>query len=117
MQVFMHIMWEFYLLVHLILETLNFESNLTFEFEIAIKLKTEIRKKRKSKWEAGPIASLPLAHFQLTASAWPTAQATTAPWWQTHALVLVSSPTGGALWPAATTRAFFFHHPKTPAAS
>jgi hypothetical protein len=40
MQVFMHIMWEFYLLVHLILETLNFESNLTFEFEIGIKLKT-----------------------------------------------------------------------------
>jgi hypothetical protein len=47
MQVFMHIMWEFYLVVHLILETLNFESNLTFKFEIGIKLKTEIRKKKK----------------------------------------------------------------------
>jgi hypothetical protein len=30
----MHIMLEFYLLVHLILETLNFESNLIFEIEI-----------------------------------------------------------------------------------
>jgi hypothetical protein len=59
MQVFMHIMWEFYLLVHLILETLNFESNLTFEFEIGIKLKTEIRKKKeKSKWEVRPISLL-----------------------------------------------------------
>jgi hypothetical protein len=38
----MHIMLEFYLLVHLILETLNFESNLIFEFEIGLKLKTEI---------------------------------------------------------------------------
>jgi hypothetical protein len=43
----MHIMWEFYLVVHLILETLNFESNLTFKFEIGIKLKTEIIKKKK----------------------------------------------------------------------
>jgi hypothetical protein len=34
MYVFMHIMLEFYLLVHLILETLNFESNLIFEIEI-----------------------------------------------------------------------------------
>jgi hypothetical protein len=33
--------------MHLILETLNFESNLIFEFEFEIKLKTEIRKRRK----------------------------------------------------------------------
>jgi hypothetical protein len=42
MYIFMHIKLEFYLLMHLILETLNFESNLIFEFEIKIKLKTEI---------------------------------------------------------------------------
>jgi hypothetical protein len=46
MYVFMHIMLEFYLLVHLILETLNLESNLIFEYKIGIKLKTEIRKKK-----------------------------------------------------------------------
>jgi hypothetical protein len=42
MYIFMHIKLEFYLLMHLILETLNFESNLIFEFENKIKLKTEI---------------------------------------------------------------------------
>jgi hypothetical protein len=42
MYIFMHIKLEFYLLMHLILKTLNFESNLIFEFEIKIKLKTEI---------------------------------------------------------------------------
>jgi hypothetical protein len=41
MYIFMHIKLEFYLLMHLILETMNFESNLIFEFEIEIKLKTE----------------------------------------------------------------------------
>ena len=46
MYVFMHIMLEFYLLVHLILETSNLESNLIFEYKIGIKLKTEIRKKK-----------------------------------------------------------------------
>ena len=44
MYVFMHIMLEFYLLVYLIWETLNLESNWIFEFETGIKLKTEIKK-------------------------------------------------------------------------
>jgi hypothetical protein len=47
MYIFMHIKLKFYLLVHLILETLNFESKLIFEYKIEIKLKTEIRKRRK----------------------------------------------------------------------
>ena len=47
MYVFMHIMLEFYLLVHLILETSNLESNLIFEYKIGIKLKTEIREKKR----------------------------------------------------------------------
>jgi hypothetical protein len=45
MYVFMHIMLEFYFLVHLILETSNLETNLIFEYKIGIKLKTEIRKR------------------------------------------------------------------------
>ena len=44
MYVFMHMMLEFYLLVYLIWETLNLESNWIFEFETGIKLKTEIKK-------------------------------------------------------------------------
>jgi hypothetical protein len=47
MYIFMHIKLEFYFLVHIILETLNFESNLNFESKIEIKLKIEIRKKKK----------------------------------------------------------------------
>jgi hypothetical protein len=45
MYVFMHIMLEFYLLVYLIWETLNLESNWIFEFETGIKLKIEIQKR------------------------------------------------------------------------
>jgi hypothetical protein len=45
MYVFMHIMLEFYLLVYLIWETLNLESDWIFEFETGIKLKTEIKKR------------------------------------------------------------------------
>jgi hypothetical protein len=47
MYIFMHIKLDFYLLVHIILETLNFESNWIFESVIEIKLKTEIKKKEK----------------------------------------------------------------------
>jgi hypothetical protein len=60
-----------YFRVHLILETLNFESKLTFEFEIEIKQKTENKKMIKGRLGRLPLALGPLPITYLRAAHGP----------------------------------------------